>query len=760
MKKSLLVSLLLTGIAAAGPVPDSWYPFTPTNEPGPSEIGMEDWVSERAGTDGRIEIRGEKLFSDGKEIKLWGLNNTYGNCAPDKAMAEKRAALYRKFGMNTIRFHKYADGFGWAGIQSEESFADFDPEGLDRMDYYASVLAENGIYIKLSPTFGVKFGPKDAENIPYADEFGEMKRKRVKSGHGAIFLSTELQDLQIEQTIKLLEHRNPYTGMSYAEDPAVFCVEMFNEDAVLWSGTNRQLQGSPTLRKRSAENFSTWLKEKYGSEEAWKEAWGVEAIIAGEHFNAHLKNLAGDELSRPGQLPAESLEAGTVVPWGQQWHYGKVAEGDESMAPLQRRLLDTMKFLIEEQQAFYNRFAKAIRATGFDGAILASNWVAGSGFSHFYNLWADAQFDIVDRHNYFGGAPRGSKDGSFNNASMLAAPGSELLSSGMQQVQGKPFMLSEWIHVQPTEWLAESAPIIGTYGMGLNGWDVSYIFQNTDDGGFSDRLYQHDWDATVPQVLASFATLSRQVRRLDVREAPDPALLRVHVPSFEEGKRSVNDKTIEQFDYKSYTSDEIPYQALAVTRVAVDFTEEFRETTPFDVEEHIDEGDYVSRTSQLRWAPAPEGKKQAGHFTINTERTKAFVGFASGDQTFQLGELAITPAKGYAVIMVTAKERKANSLAESNEWIITAMARGRNTGSQIDGNKLVENGEGPIRLEPVEAEITGKITGTLSILDHDGRKQGRGRPVDGSITIDGKEDRTPFYLFSRNQEGPAKTDDE
>jgi hypothetical protein len=57
---------------------------------------------------------------------------------------------------------------------------------------------------------------------------------------------------------------------------------------------------------------------------------------------------------------------------------------------------------------------------------------------------------------------------------MIDNPGSGLLSTGMQQVANKTFMLSEWLSVVPSEWAAAETSIISAYGFGLQGW-VSVI---------------------------------------------------------------------------------------------------------------------------------------------------------------------------------------------------------------------------------------------------------------------------------------------
>jgi hypothetical protein len=128
-----------------------WFTFRPDERyDEPSEIGMEDWLETPAGKHGHITRQDDKLIYHGKPIKLWGLNLCFGTCAPEKQLAEKRAKFYAKYGVNAVRLHKYADGSGWAGIQSQDSFVEFDPEGLDRMDYQIAQFKQRGIYVKLS----------------------------------------------------------------------------------------------------------------------------------------------------------------------------------------------------------------------------------------------------------------------------------------------------------------------------------------------------------------------------------------------------------------------------------------------------------------------------------------------------------------------------------------------------------------------------------------------------------------------------------
>src|SRR2546423_15397728 len=78
--------------------------------------------------------------------------------------------------------------------------------------------------------------------VAYMEDFGQFQPKgkrpaRVKAAHSALFFSPELQALHAQQMVNLLKHRNPYTGMTYAEDPAVAFVEIVNEQSILLTAT-------------------------------------------------------------------------------------------------------------------------------------------------------------------------------------------------------------------------------------------------------------------------------------------------------------------------------------------------------------------------------------------------------------------------------------------------------------------------------------------------------------------------------------------
>ncbi|MBI5387915.1 MAG: beta-galactosidase [Verrucomicrobia bacterium] len=709
----------------------TWYPWRATGDATDSAFSMADWLEKPAGKHGRIKSVGDELIYNAKPIKLWGLNLCYGACSPEKSLADKRAAFYPRYGINTVRLHKFADGTGWAGIQSKESAAEYDTVGLDRLDYQIAKFKEAGIYVKLSAHFGtIKLGPADRRDVPFLDEFGSFdgkRNERVTAAASAFFYSPELQNLHIRQIVNLLQHTNPHTGLAYAKDPAVCAVEIINEQSVMFYTSMAPLKQSATIRKRVGERFSDWLTKKYGSHDGLVKTWGAKAL---------------DGFEKDGFPAGERLDKQNLLPLGNPWYWDPEQLAG-SQAFRKQRLLDTLQFLYELQCEAYDRYVAAVRKAGYDGEILGSNWQAGRAYSHFANLHTDARMGLIDRHNYFGGGRGGT--GKFGAASMLARAGSGSLSSGLQQVDDRPFMLSEWIHVFPNEWGVEGPAIIGAYGMGLQGWDVSYLFQNSDNASFSRQLGGNAWDVMAPQILGAFPAIARQVLRGDVRESDVVAVRNVHVPSLFEGKLGFDDKVKQGYDDKELDSSAVSAKALAAARCTVRFTENSEATPAFDLKPFQQDGFIVSSTKQLRWK---EGTgKTGGFFTMDTDGTKAVVGFAQG-QPCRLGEVTITPQSRFAAIYVSAPEQE-GKVATSRRLLVTALARARNTGMKfsVSGDELLDKGKGPVVMEPVKATIAlaGRRVTEVRLLDHDGRRTEKTVPVtNGQFILDGGRDPTPY----------------
>ena len=428
------------GLGTAHITAEEWFNWKPQYKYAKNNaFVMFDWVGKNAGSKGRVERKDEDLLYNRKQFKAWGINLCFADCAPEKAIADKRAEFYASMGVNSVRLHKYANGSGGSGILKEGSDTEFDPKKLDRMDYFVAALKKRGIFVKISPVFGSLSLAQDSwDQIPYAKDWGGRPsgRKSVKSGAGAVFFSEELQSLHIKQITNLLRHKNPYTKKTYASDPGIMLVEFVNEESALFHGSLPQLQKSKTLRDRMSKKFAEWLLKRYGNEANDLKRWGKNSL-----------NVFGGHEKMPKD---ESFKEKRIYPVGNPWYWepAQINGSQKGRAP---RLLDTALFFKELQDEMYQKFDKAVRKTGYKGMVMASNWQAGSASSHYYNLHSDAQYDVLDRHSYFGG----------KNSGTCSVLRKRMLSAGMQQVEDRAFSLSEWIHVLPNQWGAEGPAIIG-----------------------------------------------------------------------------------------------------------------------------------------------------------------------------------------------------------------------------------------------------------------------------------------------------------
>ncbi len=538
--------------------------------------------------------------------------------------------------------HKFSYPTGQGGIGDPNDSTAWDPKGLEQFDYFASKLKEHGVYFGWSHTYGFHVTPGDRKRLLAYDEI----EKNLKGNTYAFMnFAEDVQDLMIEKVVNLLKHKNPYTGKTYAEEPALCFIELQNEDDIFFYTSENAFNACPTYKKRFLERFAAWLKDRYGSEEKLRVAWG-------------------DALQK-----GETLADASITPQLNPWFFGEDhLPGQKGGA--RQRLLDTAAFLHDVQDRFYSRFVKAIRDAGYKGPLNGSPWQAPSMLPHYYNLSSDYQVGYIDRHNYFDGK------GPEMFASMLTRPGSGYLGSGLQQVIDRPFGLSEWIHVYPNVYAAEGPAITAAYGMGLQGWDASYEFQSQanrrvfDDtaGGFPWGV----WEADVPTSEGQFPTLARMIYRGDVKEGEVISVRRVSPSDLAEGKFGFSDKIEQSGDVKTFGGS-VPPESLAAGRVVVEFTDKSQPSELPDMKRYRQGSVIQSTTGQLAWDTSDKG-----FFTVNTAGTKAVVGFTGGkEQT--LGDVKIKLDTPFASLFLTALE-PGEDLASGKRALISVMARESNTG--------------------------------------------------------------------------------
>jgi hypothetical protein len=711
---ALLVNEADVGSLASVIPEEDWFPVRVSNDLKPSVIGFEDWLEKPAGKRGPVRMDGDRfVFADKTPIKFWGTNLSYSLCAPEKSLGEYTAARFAKYGVNAVRLHKFTGPDGWEGIGDKNDATLMTPAGMDRFDAFSNALRLNGVYYGWSHTFKFRVQPGNANRLLAYDE--------IKANNGDTYAlinyAEDCQDLMIEMVVKLLKHKNPYSGLAYAKDPALAFIELQNEDDIFFYTTGHVFDKFPTYKKNLMERYSQWLLKKYKDQAGLQLAWG--------------SALKGHELLQENNIEIQAN------PW-----YMGIDNMKKQDIHNKARLLDNAAFFHDVQNKFYARFAKAIREAGYVGPLVGSCWQTPAGLPHYLNLKSDYDVGYIDRHNYFGGQI---------NDSMLSKPGSGSFSSGLQQVVDRPFGLSEWIHVYPSLYSAEGPAIIAAYGLGLQGWDASYEFQSKNSHlPYSDIVGNFPWgvwNVDVPTQLGQYPALARMIMRRDVTESKIIGVRKISPENLATGEFDFSEQVQQQGDIKSFTGD-TPVEALAAGRVVLEFTKKTEPSVFPDLTKYKKGNSIVSSTNELTWDTS-----EKGYFTINSKGTNAVVGFAE-NKKIQLSSGEFMLKSPYASIFLTSLAKNKN-LSNGDSALLTAVARVSNSGFKIltINNQVIDNGKAPILIEPVKFSFTsGRTISAVNVLNQDGQRTGRSLDIKNkTVQIDTALDKTIYYEIVYNK---------
>jgi len=684
-----------------------WIAYENKNDVSPgSVIGAEDWLEKPAGKRGWLKMDGDRfIFADGTPVKFWGTNISWEDMACPHEEADQWNDKWAKYGVNLVRLHKFLD-HDWAGIMSKQDHMVPDPVKMERFDYFHASAKKRGIYLGWSASYRFKVTPADKDKVWFYDEIAAHDPKEMGTyDHHLKSFAPDLQDLLIAQTVNLLARTNSATGIRYADDAALAYVELHNEEDIFMAHDDHRgfETDYPKYFAAFQKRFNEFLLKKHGSQEALQKAWG-DSYPQG-------KNL------------------GDIRPRYPSWGVTNVV--DPYMA-------DTMRFMYEEQLSFYKRFSKAIRDTGYQGAICGSCWQASNWPGHLLNTLTDYEVGFIDRHNY---AP-----------TFLDNPGVGNFSVGFQQVKNRPFNISEW-GGGPID-----VPTVAIYGMGLQGWDASCQFSSTKPLILNQMGRDCNTCCDDFIQLGQYPMLARMIYRGDVKEGGIVANRQVSIPELLQGKVGF----LETFSLlggannKEFSSV-VPSAGLMAGRVLMEFVDGPTPEEPVfnEAGKFIDAGKGVVRstTGQLLW------DYENRYYTVNTPGTQAVFGYVKGRE-ISFDNLTVTVATDTPVKFYVVALDKGETIKTGKRLLVAAFGRDANSGmvfDELDGDNprgFVEGRE-PLLLEPVEASVTlkGRKVKSVLPLDHAGRMRegAAGLKVENgrsgaSFTIDGKQSKTMYYL--------------
>ena len=210
-------------VIAAG---EGWIPFEYRKavEPG-SALDFSKLAHRHApaGKFGRVVVKGGHFEFErlpGVPQRFWGANLCNDANFPDHETAVVLAERLSAIGYNAVRIHHH-DG-GLVGGKDRLGVTDLDPEAVDRLDFFAAELFKRGIYIESDLYVSRNVSWRDVG----IDRDGPAYSRAAKAlfmfhppafAHWCAFARS------------WLSHRNPYTGRTWAEEPAWIGMTLVNE---------------------------------------------------------------------------------------------------------------------------------------------------------------------------------------------------------------------------------------------------------------------------------------------------------------------------------------------------------------------------------------------------------------------------------------------------------------------------------------------------------------------------------------------------
>jgi hypothetical protein len=242
---------------------DELFPFAISFDTPKDAINMSSLLDAPAGKYGFVRVQGDKFVTDNGEIRFWATNLSGHANFPEKDAAEKLADRLAQFGINCVRLHHMDSWAIWG--DKPQSLRKINPVMLDKLDYLIAALKKRGIYVNLNLHVGRWLDDRDG--FPHKD-------KRPKYDKGLDNFEPKMIELQKEYAKDLLTHVNPYTGLSYNNEPAVAMVEINNENSVVieWASGNLDELPDP-YGTEFQKQWNDWLYKKYQTTQTMLQAW-------------------------------------------------------------------------------------------------------------------------------------------------------------------------------------------------------------------------------------------------------------------------------------------------------------------------------------------------------------------------------------------------------------------------------------------------------------------------------------------------------
>lgn len=231
-------------------VTSDWAPYAHALEVEPGSVfDFSSLLDAPAGKYGAITATSAGHFAFQNRanvpVRFVGVNLTGATNFVSHEEADILAERFALSGYNSIRMH-HIDNILLAARETNSH--QIDPVKMDQLDYLFAAFKNRGIYVNIDLFSARAPSLSEAATIGLDPELSLRGQFKVIAP-----ISKPAQDLWDQFAINFMTHVNPYTGMSWAQDPALIGICPINEDTLV-----RHYTTYPALNALYQSAFQTW----------------------------------------------------------------------------------------------------------------------------------------------------------------------------------------------------------------------------------------------------------------------------------------------------------------------------------------------------------------------------------------------------------------------------------------------------------------------------------------------------------------------
>lgn len=218
-----------------------------------------------AGKYGRVKAVGRHFEFErlpGRSQRFYGVNLVGGANAPSHEEALELAERFSRQGYNSVRYHHYAN----AVFRPEKGCSTaLDPVKMERFDFLFAEMKRRGFYAT-TDVFS-------SRGVFASEIWDDGKNELLDFRQFRPLLAHHPKALENVKAFarNFFLHRNPYTGLTYAEEPSLAWICMVNE------GNFQPANDGSRIAKVWTEAWNRWLGQRYASPQARNDAWKRQA---------------------------------------------------------------------------------------------------------------------------------------------------------------------------------------------------------------------------------------------------------------------------------------------------------------------------------------------------------------------------------------------------------------------------------------------------------------------------------------------------